>query len=76
MNSERLRKIKKELVTRITLLKKQKEAIDRATKILRVRAKRLVSIAERFANSTGNNTPEREVLRLLNKNRNRNNNYW
>jgi hypothetical protein len=74
MNSERLRKYRKELLARIIILKRQKYAIEKATKVLKVRAKRLVAMAERYANATGNNTPEREVARLLsNRNRNLNN---
>lgn len=68
MDRERMRKMKKELSARIILLKRQKYAIEKATRVLKVRAKRLVAIAERYANATGNNTPEREVARLLNMN--------
>jgi hypothetical protein len=77
MNSERLRKYRKELSARIIILRRQKYAIEKATRVLKVRAKRLAAMAERYANATGNNNPEREVARLLgNRNRNRNfNNY-
>ena len=71
-----MRKMRKELSARITLLKRQKYAIEKATQVLKVRAKRLVMAAERYSNATGNNTPEREIARLLNMNRNRNNNYY
>lgn len=72
MNSERLRKFRKELSARIIILKRQKYSIEKAARVLKVRAKRLVAMAERYANATGNNTPEREVARILG-NGNRNN---
>ena len=72
MNSERLRKYRKELLARIIIVKRQKRAIEKATQLLRARTKRLADMAERYSNATGNNTPEREVARILG-NRYRNN---
>jgi len=72
MDRERLRKFRKELSARIVAAKRQKNAIEKATQTLKARIKRLAYMAERYANATGNNTPEREVNRLL-RNRNLNN---
>ena len=60
-----LRRIKHELESRIAVLKKQKEHIDRLTEVLENRVKRVLYAAEKYSNRTGDNSPERRLVSLI-----------
>jgi hypothetical protein len=60
-----LRRIKHELESRISILKKQREHIDRLTEVLENRVKRVLYAAEKYSNRTGDNSPERRLVSLI-----------